>query len=165
MLLVATGVLVLLIAGAAFFHYYNPLAPTDSDELAAKKLGSMPALPSSVRFGEMTTGMTHLQVIEKYEDYWQKIEDDMHKSGVSDAEVRGVLATARREFGGDDSGFIYGVPIKAERVWVRFKPVWVIKFGWGTGESSFYTEPPGHVRTLVIERQRPYRQLGMATCG
>jgi hypothetical protein len=79
-----------------------------------------------------------------------------------------VLATARKHFSQSINVFIYGVPVKAKRIWVRFQPVWVIKFGWGVGDDNpktGLTEPPSHVRTLVIGGRKPYKQLGMCTCG
>lgn len=160
------GVLVLLIAGTAFVRYYNPFAPANIDKLLSREAAKMPNVNFIDDVGMMMS--TRLLVTKKYEKWWRKLEDDMRGSGASDAEIRGVLATAHKHFSGGDieSGFIYGVPVKAKRVWVRFKPVWIIKFGWGLGyDGDGMIEPPDHVRTLAIEARKPYRELAMQTCG
>ena len=157
--------LVFLIALGAFVHYYNPFAPTDINKLLSREAGRMPSVKIIGNDSMMIS--THHLVVRKYANWWRKIEADMHKSGASDAEIRGVLATAHKHFaGGDDkSSFIYGVPIKAKRAWVRFRPVWIIKFGWGLGyEGEGMIEPPDHVRSLAIEAHKPYRELAMQTC-
>ena len=159
----------IVIAGtAAFIHYYNPFQPGDLDLFLSKELTRIPKLHSISQEG--MTHATHTQVLKKYDSQWKKIEDAMHESGASDTEVRGVITTARKHFSyiDDYSGFNYGVPVDAKRVWFRFKPIWIIKFRWGVGyedPKTGLTEPPSHIRVLAIDAREPYKQLAMQTCS
>jgi hypothetical protein len=160
---------VILATGAySLIHYYNPFAPADIDEMLSLGPDKMELIAFKDTGG--MTQMTLAQVNRKYERNWRDLETLMRKTGASDEEVRGVLASVRKEFSfkGEYTDFIYGVPTGVRRIWHRFQPVWIINFHWGIGyedPKGGLTESPSHVRTYAISGRKPFKVLGMRTCG
>lgn len=154
---------------STFIHFYNPLASQNMDTLLSKELSCMPRMRHFSNDGQMLS-ISKLQIDKKYECEWKDTQDEMRKTGASDEEINGVLKTAHRHFSytSSDDCYTYGVPVKARRIWIKFKPVWIIDFRWGVGSENpkwGLTEPPSHVRALAIEGRKPYKKLGMQTCS
>lgn len=163
----AISVAFVVLIAAAFVHYYNPFARS-VDSIISRQFATM----RGAKLGQeemMMTQLTNAQVNKKWSFRWKILEDEMRKKGASDAEIKGVIATAHKHFSSQsyDSSYTYGVPVGVTRVWYRFQPIWIIKFGWGMGSDNQgdITEGPSHRRVLGISARKPYKLLGMQTCG
>jgi len=158
-----------VLIGAAALHYYNPLVSSDMNKLLSGDLEKMPGLRHPDP-GMTMLHISHTQLMKKFEREWKDTEVEMKRTGASNDEIKGVLGSARLHFAykGSAGDFIYGVPVSARRIWLRFRPVWIIDFRWGVGSENpkwGMTEPPGHVRALAIEGRKPYKILAMQTCS
>ena len=162
-------VLLLIVFSAAvagFMHYYNPLAPAKIDDILSKELNGMPHL----RHKGKSVGMlpiSRAELMKKYERDWKETEVEIRKAGASKEELEGIMRTARKHFSGtiDGDSYMYGVPVRARRIWIKFKPIWIVDFRWGIGEKGGFIESPDHVQAIAIDARKPYNQLGMASCN
>ena len=167
-ILALCGVFLLLRIG---LWAYKPLTIPTAETLADREFAHACRLPGIKDWG-MEIGKSGAKAsLDRAQKQWRALERDMRSSGTPKTEVEGVLRTARAHFGKPGSsadGFLYGVPVDAKRTWIRWKPVWVIRFGWGIGDASSdrgLTEPPSHKRVLVIDARKPFKILAMQTCG